>query len=364
MDGHGDPDLGFDRVLRIAEEGLDMQMLFDPLEEQLDLPTAAIQLGDGARRQVGIVRQKHQRLALGILDADSTQGRRVVLDCVETGQCANLIANDAAVPLRLPKVEPLKAQVGLGTDDKEAASLVQAMQLLEVDITPIHDVESTCFRHQHVEDIDLVPLAIADVNEAWDVAAQVEQRVHPYRCLGRTEWRPWKYRQTRVGGRGVEVIDRVGQIDTEGLGCIQALSNADQALGEVGVDATARVGQRVSGHRAAKPHVIELGRLSAQSGFDVAGLLVGQLRKGHAQVLVEAVELLDLVLAVVSSNAATKGGQRQVRHDLCKNEFACVHKHTPQSCWKNRKCYERSSNRDQSQTRNNSFPSTCYTTTA
>lgn len=52
-------------------------MLFDPLEEQLDLPTAAIQLSDGARRQVGIVCQEDQRLALGILDADSTQGRRV-----------------------------------------------------------------------------------------------------------------------------------------------------------------------------------------------------------------------------------------------------------------------------------------------
>ena len=46
-------------------------MLFDPLEEQLDLPTAAIQLGDGSRRQFGVVRQKDQRLALVFLDANA-----------------------------------------------------------------------------------------------------------------------------------------------------------------------------------------------------------------------------------------------------------------------------------------------------
>ena len=47
----GNPDMGLDRILRSTEEGFDTQMLFDPLEKQLDLPPAAIQLGDGSRRQ-------------------------------------------------------------------------------------------------------------------------------------------------------------------------------------------------------------------------------------------------------------------------------------------------------------------------
>lgn len=143
------------------------------------------------------------------------------LDCVETGQRANLIADDAVGPVLLPRVAPQKAQVGPGSDDKEAAGLVQAMQFLEVDIAPIHDVESTGFRHQHVEDIDLVPLAIADVNEAGDLAENVEQRVHFHCGVGRTERRPWKCRQAQVDSRCIQGIDRVGQIDAEGLGCIQ-----------------------------------------------------------------------------------------------------------------------------------------------
>jgi hypothetical protein len=40
-----DPDLRFDRVFGGAVKGFDSEILLDPFEEQLDLPSAAIQLG-------------------------------------------------------------------------------------------------------------------------------------------------------------------------------------------------------------------------------------------------------------------------------------------------------------------------------
>jgi hypothetical protein len=46
--------------------------------------------------------------------------------------------------------------------------------------------------------------------------------------------------------------------------------------------------------------VIELGDLAAQAGFDIAQTFsIGQLRKGHAQIVIETREVLDLVLPVV-----------------------------------------------------------------
>jgi hypothetical protein len=77
---------------------------------------------------------------------------------------------------------------------------MQAMQLLKVDVAKIHDVERTGFRHQNVEEIDLVPLAVADVNEAGDVATDplVEPRHLPFctilgnaggaEALGKSGW--------------------------------------------------------------------------------------------------------------------------------------------------------------------------------
>ena len=41
---HGAPDLRFHGVLAGAEEAFDAQVLLDPLEEQFDLPTTAIEL--------------------------------------------------------------------------------------------------------------------------------------------------------------------------------------------------------------------------------------------------------------------------------------------------------------------------------
>ena len=52
-------------------------MLLDPFEEQFDLPAAAIEFGNGERRQGEVVGQKDQRLVgLGILEADASQPLR------------------------------------------------------------------------------------------------------------------------------------------------------------------------------------------------------------------------------------------------------------------------------------------------
>ncbi len=47
----GGPDLGLHRILGGPVEGLDPQVLLDPLEEQLDLPPALVELGDGEGRE-------------------------------------------------------------------------------------------------------------------------------------------------------------------------------------------------------------------------------------------------------------------------------------------------------------------------
>lgn len=50
-------------------------MLFDPFEEQFDLPTTAIKIGNALRRQVEVVGQEDQRLALGIFDLYASDRR-------------------------------------------------------------------------------------------------------------------------------------------------------------------------------------------------------------------------------------------------------------------------------------------------
>src|SRR5206468_5182087 len=99
----------------------------------------------------------------------------------------------------------------------EAASFVETIQPLEVEEAPIHDVERAGLGQQLIEDVDLVHLAVADVDEGRDVAAQIEQRVQFDRRLGRAKGCPRKHRQTQIDGRGIQRVDRLLQIDTKGL---------------------------------------------------------------------------------------------------------------------------------------------------
>ena len=70
-----DPYLRLDSIRGGAEERLDLQMLLDPLEEQLDLPAQTVELGDGEGGQREVVGEEDQSLAgLGVDEADQPQG--------------------------------------------------------------------------------------------------------------------------------------------------------------------------------------------------------------------------------------------------------------------------------------------------
>src|SRR5205823_2427053 len=94
----GDPDLRPHGVLRDAIEALDAQMLLDPLEEQLDLPSAPVQGANDQRRQRKLVAQEHQVLAaFGVAIADAAQVAGVVLDGIEAIEGDGLIADESRV---------------------------------------------------------------------------------------------------------------------------------------------------------------------------------------------------------------------------------------------------------------------------
>jgi hypothetical protein len=101
------------------------------------------------------------------------------------------------------------SEIGFGARDKEGARLVQRMQTGEVDIPAIHHADRAGFREQHVKRVNIVQLAVRDVNETRDIAAQIEQRMHLHGGLGGPEMRPGEPRQAQVDGRGIQRVDAV-----------------------------------------------------------------------------------------------------------------------------------------------------------
>src|SRR5680860_1323350 len=204
-------------------------MLFDPLEEQLDLPAAAIEISNSLRGPFEVVVQQDQRLASIVLEANAAQWGRIMLVRVAPAERAELVADDPVGPLGGFGIASFETQIRFGADDKEAARLVPSMHLLEVDIASVHDVEGARFGHQQVEDIDLVPLAVAAVDETRNIAPQVEQCMQLDRRLGDAERRPRKHRQAQVDGRCIQRIDCLAEFDAEGLVDICLLYTSDAA---------------------------------------------------------------------------------------------------------------------------------------
>jgi hypothetical protein len=83
--------------------------------------------------------------------------------------------------------------------------------------------------------------------------------------------------------------------------------------------------------------------------FDVAqALAIGQLGKGHAEILLEAGKALDLALPAIARDASAKRRQRHMLRDLREHQLASVHRCPPRvSFSQDRNSTRRASNRDQ-----------------
>src|SRR3954452_5015665 len=175
VDRDGDPDLGLHRVFGCPEEPFDPEMLLDPLEEQLDLPAAFVERADGRGRQAKLVGEEHQRLArLGVPEADAPQMFGVMPAGIVTIESNGLIADDPNGTVARGGIDPVGIHVRFGTGDKEGAGQMQPMEPDEIDIAAIHHVDGARFREQQIERVDIVQLAVRDMDEARDVAAQIQ----------------------------------------------------------------------------------------------------------------------------------------------------------------------------------------------
>jgi len=336
VSGDSAPDLRLHRVLAVADETLDAQVLLDPFEEQFHLPAALVQRGNGQCRQCGVVGQEHQRLAgFRVFEADAPQLLGIILRDVKAIECDALVADNARTPIDRHRIHPARIHAALGTSHEERTCLVQCEQTAEIQITPIHHVESARFDRQYVQHVDLVGLAVRDVDEGGDVAAQIQQGMQLDRRLGGAERRPWKQRQAQIDGRGIQGVDGVVQIDAKAVVAIQLACTPNEQGGQVRPDAPVAPFVGICQCRTfdwrAKAHAVKLGLVGQQTGFDVAQTLaVSQLDESHGAELLWATQAANSEIPAIAVYDARKAGPRNEFHDLCEQRLAHVHSSPPE----------------------------------
>ena len=148
--------------------------------------------------------------------------------------------------------------------------------------------------------------------------------------FGLAEVRPGEHGQTQVDGGAVEGIDRIVEFQPQVFVGIQGSGQANQGVGEVGVEAPVAllvgVGKGIAGHAAAQPHVIEFIPVRPQADLDSAQTLaVSELGECHTEKLVEAGKGFDVPIAVITVHATAEGFHGQMGHDLGKDELTGRH---------------------------------------
>jgi len=211
--GDGAPDLRFYRVFTVAKESLNTQMLLDPFEKQLNLPTAFIQRSNRQRGQHHVIRQKDQCFPRGgIFKADPSQVIGVGLTGVEAIERNALITKHAGRAIRRRRIYSVGIHAAFGSGNEERPGL----------------------KGQAIQHTDFVHFAIADVNKGRYITAQIQQRVQFDRRLGLPERCPVKQRQTQINRRRIQGVTRVFQLNAKVVMTVQVTGTTNQQGGDIG----------------------------------------------------------------------------------------------------------------------------------
>jgi hypothetical protein len=329
-DGH--PDLGPDGILRRPVKRFNPQVLFDPTEEQFDLPAELIELSDHQRGQKKIIRQESQvAVIFPIIKANSPKRLGIIGFRFRAGQNDRLIRGQVHGFIYGSRRDSTRLEIRLGPDDEKNTILMKSVEPGKVQIPSIHEIEGAGFERQLVEDPHIIRFSIRHMDKSGDRSTQVEERMELDSAFPLAEKGPGEKREAQVDRGRIESVNRVLEIQSEIFVLIESTGFGDEDSGEVGEDSpVARfvgMGQIVARDVAANAHVVEPVFHGSQTGYDIAKAFpVGQLGESQAEELVEAREGFDFVIPAVSLDAFPKLVKRQERHDLGENGRRGVHR--------------------------------------
>lgn len=141
---------------------------------------------------------------------------------------------------------------------------------------------------------------------------------------------PGEQLQAQVDGRRIESIHGPLQGHAELVVGIQAAGFGNEHLGEIAKDAPIAmfvgVGQGAAADRAAKAGMVQFGPQGPQTGFDIAQAVAArELGEGQAQELIEAGELPNPTVALITANALIELVPRKVIEQLSENRSSLMH---------------------------------------
>jgi len=327
-----DPYLRLHRVGRSAEECFYAQVLFDPFEEEFDLPPCAVEFCDRQGCEMKCVSKKNKLFAgLGIDDDHASKGCRARAVGVKPLEFDCLVLHYALVWLGFAVFEDFERSVRLESRDEEDVFGIELREPVIIQHAAIKDDKRTGVEFLLPRDVGFVDSCFRDDDARGDVAVQVEHRVEFDRSLGFPKRRPIEEVQTKIDDGSIEDPDR--RLDPKSRLGGQRAHMAVQLAKEIGVDfvwpAFIGVCEGRSANRADAPMILKCrGRLQGSYGIS-QGFSLGYLAKEHGDKLRPATHRADPLVPAVGVDAALKSMSRNILEHLRHDGIVMSHKPVP-----------------------------------
>ena len=258
-------------------------------------------------------------------------GQKIGLAVIPSaGLFSDLVAANARGIIHRPGYLPGKLQVVFGSCGEKRCGLDDQIHPFEIHVAAIHHIEGSRLEKQIVEPAHVVLAGGRDEDACGNRPSQVDLLVHLDPSLGLSEIRPREESQGQIDSRGIERVNRVGDVEPEILPGVEWPGFAHQGLGQVlpqpPVALFVRIGQSGPGYRFPEAKVVKSLGPCIQAIDDIPQPFPPrQLSKSHADELLATAEMSDARLRTVALHQAGKRLPVHQVEDLRKDVAASVH---------------------------------------
>ena len=320
-----------DRIFRVAPKGFDVQVLLDPFEKQLHLPTFFVKhcnifcidiecIGDIYKRSLEF---------LGVVH-DPTKSARILLLGLISRKFDGLIADNSVNTLdKVFPVNDLILKPAFLTDDKERIDDVDFIQSGQIKVASIENVVCIGFVRYIIHRLSIVNVGIGNIDVCRDLRNDIKKRMGLDPAFCAAELCPPKKAEAEVDCRGIKSI----KLPVKFKCCTNPfiLSNIDESFGKLLEYVVIPVGVclgkvRQLYHLFAKSKMeglLGMGRYHADELPEP--LATVQLSEYHDKQLVPAGKVLDILVPVILFHYPIKGFFWQKLDELCKYIRSSVH---------------------------------------
>ena len=233
VSGYGTINLYPDCVFRVAPEGFDVQMLLDPFEKQLHLPTLFVKHCNIFCADVERIGNIYKRAFefLGVVH-DSAKSARIFLSGLIPGKFDSLIADNSVNTIdKVFSVNDLILKSAFLTDDKVRVDDVDFIQSGEIKVASIEDVVCIGFVWDIIHRLSIVNVGIGDIEVCRNLRNDIKKRMNLDSAFCAAELCPPEKAEAEVNCRGIKSI----KFSVKVKWCINPfiLSNLDKSPGKL-----------------------------------------------------------------------------------------------------------------------------------